>query len=50
VGSVLWGNGWSNEIRLQVVTAVLVVISVVSAYWLGSSSGSQRKTDMLADK
>jgi lysozyme len=50
VGSVLWGEGWSNEIRLQVVTAVLVVISVVSAYWLGSSSGSQRKTDMLADK
>ena len=50
VGAVLWGQGWSNEIRLQVVTAVLVVISVVSAYWLGSSSGSARKTDIIADK
>jgi hypothetical protein len=50
VGSVLWGEGWSNEIRLQVVTAVLVVISVVSAYWLGSSSGSARKTDMLNER
>lgn len=48
VGSVLWGNDWSNEIRLQVVTAVLVVISIVASYWLGSSSGSARKTDMLA--
>lgn len=48
VGAVLWGEGWSNEIRLQVVTAVLVVISVVSAYWLGSSSGSARKTDIIA--
>lgn len=48
VGAVLFGNGWSNEIRLQVVTAVLVVISVVSAYWLGSSSGSARKTDIIA--
>ena len=48
VGAVLWGDGWSNEIRLQVVTAVLVVISVVSAYWLGSSSGSARKTDIIA--
>lgn len=50
VGAVLWGEGWSNEIRLQVVTAVLVVISVVSAYWLGSSSGSARKTDIIAEK
>ena len=50
VGAVLWGEGWSNEIRLQVVTAVLVVISVVSAYWLGSSSGSARKTDIIAGK
>jgi hypothetical protein len=50
VGAVLWGEGWSNEIRLQVVTAVLVVISVVSAYWLGSSSGSARKTDLMAEK
>ena len=50
VGAVLFMPGWSNEIRLQVVTAVLVVISVVSAYWLGSSSGSARKTDIIASE
>jgi lysozyme len=50
VGSVLWGQGWSNEIRLQVVTAVLVVISVVSAYWLGTSASSQRKTEIMSGK
>lgn len=50
VGTVLWAPGWSDEIRLQVVTAVLTVIGVVSSFWLGSSAGSARKTDMLADK
>lgn len=50
VGTVLWGEGWSNDIRLQVVTAVLTIIGVVSSFWLGSSIGSARKTDILADK
>jgi lysozyme len=52
VGSVLWHPAFAEDkdIRLQVVTATLVVISIVASYWLGSSSGSARKTDMLADK
>jgi len=50
VGTVLWAPGWSNDIRLQVVTAVLTVIGVVSSFWLGTSMGSQRKTDILAEK
>jgi lysozyme len=47
VGSVLWGNGWSNEIRLQVVTAVLTVIGIVSSFWIGSSAGSRDKDDAM---
>lgn len=43
VGAVLFGNGWSNDIKLQVVTAVLSILGVVGSYWLGSSASSQRK-------
>ena len=50
VGTVLWAPGWSNDIRLQVVTAVLTVIGMVGSFWLGTSAGSQRKTDILAEK
>lgn len=50
VGTVLWAPGWSNDIRLQVVTAVLTVIGMVGSFWLGTSAGSQRKTDLLAEK
>lgn len=49
VGSVvLWGEGWSAEVRIQVVTAVLAVMGIVGAFWLGSSFGSQRKDATLA--
>ena len=47
VGSVLWLPGWSNEIRLQVVTAVLTVIGIVSSFWIGSSAGSRDKDDAM---
>lgn len=48
VGSVvLWGEGWSAEVRIQVVTAVLAVMGIVGAFWLGSSFGSQRKDNPL---
>lgn len=50
VGSVLWGEGWKDDIRLQVVTAVLTIIGMVGSFWLGTSASSQRKTDMLAEK
>jgi len=48
VGSVLWADGWTPEIRLQVVTAVLTVIGMVGSFWLGTSASSQRKTDLMA--
>jgi lysozyme len=50
VGSVLWADGWTPEIRLQVVTAVLTVIGMVGSFWLGTSASSQRKTDLMAEK
>ncbi len=50
VGTVLWADGWSNDIRLQVVTAVLTVIGMVGSFWLGTSASSQRKTDLMAEK
>ena len=43
VGDVLWGDGWNEQIRTQVVTAVLAIIGLVGAFWLGSSISSQRK-------
>lgn len=48
VGSVLWGPGWKDDIKLQVVTAVLTIIGMVGSFWLGTSASSQRKTDLLA--
>jgi lysozyme len=50
VGSVLWADGWTPEIKLQVVTAVLTVIGMVGSFWLGTSASSQRKTDLMAEK
>lgn len=43
VYSVLFTEGWADTIRVQVVTAILAVISIVGAFWLGSSFGSQKK-------
>ena len=55
VASVLWHPAFAGDkdIRLQVVTAVLVIISIVASFWLGSSSSSRSKDDALirsADK
>lgn len=38
---------YDGNLRTQVVTAVLMIISIVSAYWLGTSAGSQRKTELM---
>lgn len=38
------GN-YAAEIRTQIVTAMLLTISMVGAFWLGSSFGSQRKDE-----
>jgi len=52
VGTVLWHSAWAAErdLRTQVVTAVLAVIGLVGAFWFGTSIGSQRKTDLMADR
>jgi lysozyme len=47
VGTVLWADGWSNDIRLQVVTATLTIIGMVGSFWLGTSASSARKDDAL---
>lgn len=39
------GN-YDGNMRTQIVTGVLLVISMVGAFWLGSSFGSQRKDEM----
>jgi putative chitinase len=45
---VLQGEGWSNEIRVMVVSSVLsFVLGSVSGFWLGTSFSSQRKTELL---
>lgn len=41
-------DSYSGELRVQIVTAVLTIIGVVGAYWLGTSFSSQRKTELQA--
>jgi len=47
VAAVLFMDGWSAEIRIQVVTAVLATVGMVAAFWLGSSFGSQKKDALV---
>jgi len=44
VGAVVFGAGWSAEVRIQVVTAVLAVMGIVGAFWLGSSFQQARRS------
>lgn len=41
-------DGYDSNLRTQVVTGVLMVISMVGAFWLGSSISSARKTEIAA--
>jgi len=41
-------DAYDANLRTQIITAVLVVVGMVGAYWLGTSASSQRKTDLLA--
>lgn len=43
-------GAYVENLRTQIVTAVLMVISAVGSFWLGTSFGSQRKTNLLAGK
>ncbi len=38
---------YTGEIRTQIVTGVLMVISMVGAYWIGTSFSSARKTELM---
>lgn len=38
-------ESYNGELRTQIVTAILLCISIVGAFWLGSSYGSMRKTE-----
>lgn len=41
---------YDGNLRTQIVTGVLLVISMVGAFWLGTSFSSQRKTDAMASQ
>ena len=41
-------ESYAGELRTQIVTGVLMVISIVGGFWLGTSFSSQRKTDLMA--
>ena len=43
-------DAYQAELRVQIVTAILSLLTTVAGYWIGSSSGSARKTDLLADR
>jgi lysozyme len=37
IGAVLFQGNWPDTIRVQVVTAVLAIIGIVGAFWLGTT-------------
>lgn len=41
-------DAYDGNLRVQIVTGVLMVISIVGGYWLGTSFSSQRKTELGA--
>lgn len=40
-------DSYDGNLRTQVVTAVLMIIGIVSSYWLGTSASSVRKTELI---
>lgn len=43
-------SNYDGNLRTQIVTAILALAAVVGAYFFGTSQGSQRKTDILANQ
>ena len=41
-------TSYRDELRVQIVTAVLAVIGVVAGYWIGTSASSARKTELMS--
>lgn len=51
VGAVLFGSGWTNDIRAMVVSSIIsLVLGSVTGFFLGTSYGSQNRADMRADR
>ena len=51
VAAVLFGGGWSSDVKAMVVAAVVTgALGGITAYWLGTSASSSKKTDLLASK
>ena len=50
--AVLYKGGFSEDIRAMVLGAIFggLLTGGITAFWFGTSAGSQRKTDMLADR
>lgn len=48
VSAVLFGEGWTNDIRAMVVSSIIsLVLGSVTGFFLGTSYGSQRKTELM---
>lgn len=43
-------DSYDGNLRTQIVTGVMLIISIVGAFWLGSTFGSQKKDSLLAGK
>jgi glycerol uptake facilitator-like aquaporin len=41
-------NTYDGNLKVQIVTALLVIIGMVSSYWLGTSASSARKTELMS--
>ena len=39
-------TSYDDTLRTQIITAVLALLGIVGAYWLGTSFSSQRKTEL----
>ncbi len=49
--AVMFGEGWTNDIRAMVVSSIIsLVLGSVTGFFLGTSYGSQRKTDLLVER
>lgn len=43
-------DAYDGNLRTQIVTGVMLIISIVGAFWLGSTFGSQKKDSMLGGR
>ena len=51
VVAVMFGDGWTNDIRAMVVSSIIsLILGSITGFFLGTSYGSQRKTDLLSER